>query len=316
MSKSATLSGLLFALLLLPISANNPLQAHPADQKYSLRVGGRERSYVLHIPPTYDGKNPAALVIVLHGGGGNARNAMKMTEMNDKSDAEGFLVVYPNGSGRLRRALLTWNAKICCGYAMDRDIDDVGFIRKMISELQRKYNIDPGRIYATGISNGGMMAYRLACELSDKIAAIAPVAASLPIRQCRPEHPLSVLIFHGTNDRNILYKGGKPKRQFDRHSRNDLPVAEAVSFWVQHNHCSTSPERLERPYFTRETYTGGRNGTEVVLYTIQGGGHAWPGGKKGVFWGDKPATALSATDVMWKFFLRHPKTDVGEREFP
>jgi polyhydroxybutyrate depolymerase len=268
---------------------------------------GRERSYVVHIPPAYDGVHPSALVIVLHGGGGNAQNAIKMTGMNDKADEEGFIVAYPNGSGRLKKRLLTWNAGICCGYALDRDIDDVGFIRALITKLEREFKIDARRIYATGMSNGGMMAYRLGCELSDKLAAIAPVAASFPTWNCRPAYPLSVVVFHGTDDRNILYEGGKPERQVDRHQRIDVAIPAAISFWAQHNRCSTIPEKLEKAGFSRESYTGGRDSTEVVLYVIRGGGHAWPGGKKGILWGDKPTQTIHATDAMWDFFKRHSK---------
>jgi polyhydroxybutyrate depolymerase len=306
----------LFLLLSLPAlciprlaAAENDLPANPkpGDYKRSLPFGGRERSYVLHIPPSYTGRKLFPLIIVLHGGGGNARSAMRMTGMSDTADEEGFIAVFPQGSGRLTDHLLTWNAGNCCGYALDQKIDDVGFIRTLIEELQKEFNIDDKRIYVTGMSNGAKMVYKLGCELSNKIAAIAPVAGSLDIENCQPRHPLSVIIFHGTADEHVLYEGGEPRKQADRYQRVDKPVSYAVSFWVNYNQCSTKPKLQERSNIIRETYANCKDSTEVVLYTIKGGGHAWPGGKKGTPWGDKPTQEISATDEMLDFFVRHPK---------
>jgi polyhydroxybutyrate depolymerase len=279
----------------------------PGDYRRTLTVGGLERSYIVHVPRAYDGRRLLPLVIVLHGGGGNAENAMRMTGMSDKADKEGFLVVYPNGSGRLKGRLLTWNAGYCCGYSLDHKIDDVGFIRALIEDLEKNANIDATRIYATGESNGAMMTYRLGCELSDKIASIAPVAGALGDENCRPEYPLPVIIFQGTSDQHVLYGGGKPKKSLGRREREDKPVSYAVSFWVKHNGCSPVPQRHEKGSIIQETYTSCRDGAEVVLYTIKGGGHAWPGGKKGRPQADEPTQEISATDLMWDFFMRHPK---------
>ncbi|MDG6229485.1 MAG: PHB depolymerase family esterase, partial [Candidatus Thermoplasmatota archaeon] len=145
----------------------------------SIMVDGLERSYSIHIPEGYDGSKPLPLVLVFHGGGGNANNILQTTGFNQKADEEGFLVVYPQGSGRLQNSLLTWNTGFCCGYAVENTIDDVAFIRQLIDHLQRHYPIDTKMIYATGISNGGMMTYLVGAELSDIFAAIAPVAASI-----------------------------------------------------------------------------------------------------------------------------------------
>jgi polyhydroxybutyrate depolymerase len=279
----------------------------PGDYHQQMNFDGRERSYVLHVPPAFVYRKPLPLVVVLHGGGGNAQYAMEMTNMSAKADQAGFLVVYPNGTGSIRERLLTWNSWNCCGYALDQQIDDVGFIRTLLERLQQGLKIDSKRIYVTGFSNGGMETYRLGCELADQFAAIAPVAGALNTDDCRPSSPLSVIIFHGTADEHILYDGGKPVKQMDRHERVDKPVSYAVSFWVQHNACESIPQHEENGNILQDVYSGCRAGTEVILYTIQGGVHAWPGGKK-VLLGDEPTQEISATDLMWDFFMKHPKT--------
>jgi polyhydroxybutyrate depolymerase len=284
-----------------------PVNQQPSDRKGSISIDGRDRSYVVHIPPAYNGQDPVPLIIALHGGGGNATNAMKMTGMSDKADKAGFVVAYPNGTGRLKNHLLTWNAGNCCGYALAHHIDDVAFIRAMIEHLQKELTIDARKIYVTGMSNGAKMTYKLACELSDKIAAIAPVAGSLDVTNCQPNDPVSVMIFHGTADKHVLYQGGKPEKSLDKHERVDNPVSYAVSFWVKFNHCSVTPQKEEKGNIIREVYTGGKDGTEVVLYTITAGEHAWPGGRRGSRWGDTPTQEISATELMLEFFLRHPK---------
>lgn len=291
------------------LNVDTPGALKPGNYEGAIEVGGRKRTYLLHLPTNYDGKSRMPLVVVLHGGGGNAQNAPVMTGMSAKADAAGFIAVYPNGSGLLSDdRLLTWNAGNCCGYALDNNIDDVAFIRSLIDNLQGKLAIDPARIYATGISNGGMMSYLLACQLSDKIAAIAPVAGAMSMNSCIPTYPVSVIIFHGTADEHVLYNGGKPLKQADKqHPRIDKPVSYAVEFWVKANGCNPTPQKEAKGNIIKETYSGGKNGTEVVLYTIVGGKHSWPGGSRGWLGGDEPAKEISATDLMWDFFARHPK---------
>ena len=288
---------LCFGVSLLFSACSRGDELRMSDQQSSLQVDGRERTYLMHLPPVYDGKHPLPLIIVLHGGGGNAQGAVRMTGFNRKADKEGFVVVYPNGSGRLKARLLTWNSGNCCGYALDNNIDDVGFIRTLVDELVRTRGIDPKRVYATGISNGGMMAYRLACEVSDKIAAIAPVAGALNLENCRPAGPVSVIIFHGTADEHVRYDGGEPIRRADTHMRVDKPVSYAVSFWVKRNGCSETPQRGEKGSIRTQIYGGGKDGAEVALYTINGGNHAWPGGEASLL-GAEPTKEISATDLM------------------
>jgi polyhydroxybutyrate depolymerase len=206
-----------------------------------IEVGERQRTYIVHLPAGYDGKAALPLVVVFHGGGGNAANAARMSGMSAKADKEKFIAVYPNGTGPWPDRFLTWNTWSCCGSVLDNNVDDVEFVRALIGKLEREYLVDPKRIYATGLSNGGMMTYRAGCELSDLFAAIAPVAGALDTTGCRPAFSVSVIIFHGTADKHILYEGGEPVKAFDRnHHRVDKPVSYAVNFWVQRDGCSKS----------------------------------------------------------------------------
>ncbi|MBI5653073.1 MAG: polyhydroxybutyrate depolymerase, partial [Chloroflexi bacterium] len=233
-------------------------------------------------------------------------NAARMTGFSALADKEQFIVVYPNGTGRLGDKILTWNVGNCCGYALDNMVDDVGFVRALIEKLKREYPIDPKRIYATGISNGGMMAYRLACELSDTLAAIAPVAGAL-YGECKPAHQVAVIAFHGTADQHVLYNGGVPLKQADSHPREDKSVAFAMSFWVKQNQCNAPAQKSERGKVIVEAYTNCRSNADVTLYTLKDFGHAWPQGAKGTAWADDPRAEIAATNVMWEFFKTHPK---------
>lgn len=277
-----------------------------ADDLLYLEHGGRERSYTLFVPPEYKVGTPLPLVIALHGGGGNARINEQMTALAEQAARYNFILVQPNGTGRLKTKLLTWNAGNCCGYAHEKQVDDVGFIRTIIDTLVQHYSIDPKRVYATGLSNGAKMSYRLACQLSDKISAIAPVAGSMEEPDCRPLRPVSVMAFHGTADEHILYEGGAPKNNADRHPRVDNSVADSVGYWVRHNQCAPVPERSQKGAIVRDSYNRCAEGSDVVLYTILGGGHTWPGGTKLRRRADTPTQQISASNEMVKFFLSHP----------
>ncbi len=251
----------------------------------SITVDGRKRTYFVHLPPRYDHRTPTPVVLVLHGAGGSPEGVERVSGMSEKADKENFIAVYPRGTGQ------TWNSGKCCGDALLNDIDDVAFFRKLIEKLERDYAVDPKRIFVTGFSNGGMMAYRLACELSDKIAAAAPVEGAQNLN-CHPSNPVSIIVFHGTSDRLVPFKGGT--------SPFHTPDAEAVDFWVEHNGCSTTPKRETTPALQIDTYTGCKDGTEVELYAIKRGRHAWPGSRMS-------GNSVAATDLMWAFFSRHLK---------
>ncbi len=275
------------------------------DPTLTLIVDGLERSYILHVPNSYDGSQPAPLVLNFHGGGGDAVNQWRVSGFNQLADEEGFIVVYPNGTGRLGDKVLTWNGGTCCGYAMTNNIDDVAFVRALVADLQVSYNIDPKRIYATGLSNGGIMSYRLACEASDVFAAIGPVAGTLNYKRCQPGQPVSVIHFHGTDDTHLPYDGG-----YGSDSVAGVlfaSVRESVDFWLAANQCSLTPQTESFADIQHDTYTCAQ-GTSVELYTIIGGKHAWPG-SEGPAWpgGDEPTQTISATELMWEFFVNHPR---------
>ena len=285
----------------------------PGDTTRRLVHDGRERSYVVHVPPGYDPAQPVPLVLVFHGGGGNAENVQRMTGFNATADAEGFIVAYPNGSGRLKEKLLTWNGGTCCGfdklttggYAVEQDIDDVGFVKAVIEDLDAVANVDRRRIYATGMSNGAIMSYRLACELSDVIAAIGPVAATQNVERCEPERPVPVIHFHGDSDQHAPYDGGAGSQSLA--GVDFASVEETISFWVKHNGCASEPQVETSGPIAHTAYTACEQDADVELYTILGGLHAWPGGQPGWRRGDAPTPALSATDRMWAFFEAHPR---------
>jgi len=248
----------------------------------SIEVDGLKRTYLLHIPPALDYSRKSPLVLVLHGAIQSPSAVERMSGMSTLADQEKFLVAYPSGTGRVSN-VPTWNAGKCCGYALAHKVDDVAFIRALIDKLESDYPVDPKRVFVTGISNGGMMSYRLACELSDRIAAIAPVEGALNV-DCRPAHPVSVIVFHGTADRLVPFDG----------------VADAAAFWVKEDGCASDPARDETAEVHTSIYSGCKNGAGVAVYAIQGGRHIWPGHP---FSGNH----VPATKLMWSFFLKHPK---------
>lgn len=283
-----------------------------ADAASTIQVGGLTRTYLLHVPRTYDKAGPAALVFAFHGGTGRASTMSKITgDLDAVADRHGFIVVYPEGTDK------HWND----GRETQPDnTDDVGFISELIDQLAKGYNVDRKRIYATGISNGGMFAQRLACDLSEKIAAIASVAATMPQNlpgRCAPKRPVAVLIMHGTADPLFPYAGGELKGAGKGgYGGKVLSAADAVKFWVTHNKTSASPTVTSLPDIDpqdgtsvkRMTYGNGQEGTEVVLYEIEGGGHTWPGGLQ--YFPErligKVSRDISGNEVIWEFFGKHP----------
>jgi polyhydroxybutyrate depolymerase len=314
MSLFSTKSISYFTILLFTVcflTSNSPsfaaqeIRPLPGDYTGELMFNGLNRSYQVHIPLGYRLRSAMPLVIALHGGGGNAENSISTTGLNQKSDQEGFIVVHPNGTANNK--LLTWNAHNCCGDAYSNNIDDVGFISALIDELVRTLNIDRKKVYVTGFSNGAMLAYKLACQLANKIAAIAVVSGALNTDSCKASETVPVVIFHGTYDQNILYNGGAPRKGFDPAPRVDKPVSFAVSSWVNNNQCSSRPITVTKGSIKGEAYRNCKNNADVTLYTVIGGGHAWPGGNKAMSGGDQPTNEISATNTMWEFFKAHPK---------
>jgi len=281
----------------------------PGNHTLSLAVGGLQRSALVHIPPRYDRTIPMPVVLAFHGGLANADNMVRFSGLSDKADEAGFIAVYPYGTGRLQR-MLTFNGGNCCGQAMTNGVDDVEFTRRLLDELAAAVTIDPKRVFATGMSNGGIMAYRLASELSDRIAAIAPVGGPMGTQDCRPKRPVSIIHFHGTDDDFAPFNGG---RGTGLSGTQFFSVAHSIAAWVAADGCPPEPVTTALPdkaadgtTVRRTTYGPGRDGAEVVLIVIDGGGHTWPGRESRLSSLGKSTRDISANDLMWDFFQRHP----------
>jgi polyhydroxybutyrate depolymerase len=294
-----------FALLLI-LSTVPPLQ--PGNHSRTIEVGGLKRTYHVHVPPSYDPKKPTPVVLALHGAGMNGTMMKVFTGLDKKADEAGFIVVYPDGTG-VGGLFLVWNAG-SFGNLGGKNVNDVAFMAALLDDLAKIANVDAKRVCAAGMSNGAMMAYRLAAELSERIAAIAPVAGTMVISKCEPKRPVSVIHFHGTKDALVPFgsserKGGRagPFRSVDG----------SVEAWVKANGCKAEPEttvvadgKEDGLKVTRKVYGGGKDDAEVTLYVIDGGGHTWPG--TNAFPGFLGGTTLriSANDLMWDFFRKHP----------
>lgn len=275
----------------------------PGDYALSLMHAGQKRLYRVHVPPGYSAAKPVPLVFSLHGGGGTMDYQANDSYYGQisKSNQAGYVVVFPNGFSKLRSGkLATWNAGNCCAAARDEDSDDVGFIRAIIHSLSAQLSIDPQRIFADGMSNGGMMAYRLACEMPDVIRAIASVAGTDNTRWCTPKAPISVLHIHAKDDELELFDGGSGRKS--SRVTSFVSVPDSIAKWVRLNGCNATPQRVfENAGAYCDAYTQCRGGVEVKLCVTPTGGHSWPGGKKPR--GDATGSAaLSATDVIADFF--------------
>ena len=281
----------------------------------TVQVGDLERRYRIYIPKNYEATKPTPVVVVYHGGGGNPESMIRLSGMNTKADEAGFLVVYPYGTGKLTNSLLTFNGGECCGYAMQNKIDDVGFTRELLDDLAKVANVDADRVFATGLSNGGIMAHYVASELSDRIAAIAPVGGPLMMEAPRNTRPVPVMHFHGTADAFAPFQGGYGKGFLGRSKVTSFrSVDHTIQSWVKANGCKAVPEIVALPdkaddkmKVTRKTWGGGKDGSEVVLIEIEGGGHTWPGQKPIVSALGESTMDISANDLMWEFFEQHPR---------
>lgn len=265
---------------------------------------GRNRFYKIHLPVGYSYQKSYPLVFVFHGGLGNPDMIAKQTRFSEKADKENFIVVYPYGTGSFNKKLLTWNTWNCCGYANKNDINDVDFINAVLKKVKSEYQIDEKRIYAAGLSNGGMMCYLLACELSEHFAAIAPVAASMfDTISCNPKSEVSIIAFNSINDENILYNG--PAEADTSAEMKTLPVEKVINMWVNNFNC-VHLRTSDSSSFQKISYIN-KNGTEIILYKMLSGGHSWPGGEKLRKFADNPVKNVSATDIIWDFFKSNPK---------
>jgi polyhydroxybutyrate depolymerase len=299
----------------VPASGTRPALARQAGMTaHSLTVDGRERTYALHLPPAVTTGTALPLVLVFHGGGGEGKQMPTLTGMNSIADREGFVAAYPDGidrnwnDGRFSQAITTQRF----------NLDDVGFVSALIDELATTLPIDRSRVFATGISNGGMFSQRLGCDLADKVAAIAPVAGSLPellAPGCAPARPMPVLMIHGDADPLVPWNGGPVAGDGNR--GRVLSVADTVSRWVALDGCAATPTIIPLPdrapndgtTTSDEVYSSCRAGAQVELYAVANGGHTWPGGfqylPERII--GKTSRDFDASETIWSFFAHHPR---------
>lgn len=289
----------------------------PGDRLCSIQHNGMKRNYLIHVPAGLDKSKKFPLLIALHGGLGSGKRMTDLTMggFNTLADLEHFIVVYPDGIGR------NWNdgrLNMPASYkAHNHNIDDVGFISALIDEIVMKHNADPGRVYLTGMSNGALMTHRLAIELSDKIAAAAPVCGNIPVDlKSKPKDLVAMLIINGTDDPLVPYEGGEVHFR-KKKLGSIISTDESVMFWVKNNKINTYPEitelsdtDIEDDCHVKKTSFGVTSDAgEVVLITIEHGGHTWPGGLQYLNekWIGKTCRDFNACQFIWTFFKAHSK---------
>ncbi len=289
--------------------------------KHTLDSDGLAREYIVYVPQRYDPAQPVSLIMSLHGFASSDAQQVLWTQWNTIADEEGFIVVYPQGMGSPAR----WNtgqhpipagdaqqveqetsdnplAGLLAGFFEEVPVDDVAFLGHLLDQLETDYCIDPARIYVNGLSNGGGMSNRLACELADRIAAIGTVAGAyteLP-GGCHPSRPVPVIAFHGVIDPIVPYEGN-PDINFPA-------IQTWAADWAARDQCDPTPQVVEGTVgaVTGVRYTGCAENAEVVLYTIADGGHTWPGGFPIPFFVGKTSEDIDASATMWAFFSAHP----------
>ncbi len=266
--------------------------AQPLDATWTIVSNGIDRTANVHVPASYDPTKPTPVVLNFHGFTSDATQEALLSNMSAKSDAEGFIVVYPQGLNS------SWNAGACCGQSASDGVADVKFASDLIDALEVQLCVDDKRVFATGMSNGAFLSHRLGCELSDRIAAIAPVAGVLGIDACKPTRAVPVMHFHGTLDPLVPYDGS---------STLGFPsVADTFSGWASRDGCKGSPtDTFDNGDVHCSTYASCDAGATVTLCTVDNGGHTWPGGLPVPSLG-YTTTDINATDAMWTFFKAHP----------
>lgn len=262
-----------------------PLTPGVSDQRFT---HDGPRRYRLKIPAGYDPARPTPVVLDFHGRHGTAETQALLSGLDAVADAEGFIVVQPQGEG----GDSTWNAGFCCGGAQTNGVDDVGATAALLDHLETVACVDPTRIHATGISNGAFMAHRLACDLADRIAGIAPVAGGNLMLVCTPSRPVPVIHFHGTGDAIVPYTG----------FAGFASIPDSTAGWVTRNGCDPVGQVVFEESDVRcERWTGCAGGASVQLCTIEDGGHTWPGGPDIPGLGRTTRT-ISASRMLWDYF--------------
>ena len=313
-----SVSKLLCVITALILAAPALAALAPGDYDIAFTHQNLRRNYVVHVPPQAAARRPLPVMLSFHGGGSNAEVMRSYTRMDIAADRDGYIAVYPNGSSGFQGRFLTWNAGNCCGPAAALQIDDVGFALAVLDDLAARIPIDTSRIYATGLSNGAMMAYRLAAEASHRIAAVAGVAGAMSLARFAPSKPVPMLHIHSMQDHIARFDGGfGPPRTIADTRMFHAPVEEALRRWLDHNGCPIKPavvETIEGHPGTpdeahsaiRRIYRPCREQVEVVLLQLSGAGHVWPGGVRDYnpqLLGTGTAVVDANTEI-WKFVSR------------
>ncbi len=310
MKRSDRLKALLLLSCIMVLRPGKAGAGH--DESKSIVIDGIERRYALYVPEARAGSDRIPLVIVLHGAFGIGGIIGDFTDMNDRAESMNFIAAYPESFGPY------WNdgRDDAGSFAYRKRVDDVRFISRMIDAVSNEYPTDRGRVYAVGFSNGGMMAHRLAIEMPEKLAAVASVAGSLP-RQLvseNPGNPVPIIMFHGTDDRTVPWKGGTLGKGSKKHGEV-LSAMNTVLYWSLRNGCAGRPlfevlpdtDPDDDTIVFRITYCAMRPDSEILFYSIKGGGHTWPGAKIKLPAEKVGSTSgdIHATDLILDFFLRH-----------
>jgi len=253
------------------------------DQRITLTHDGLDRVYEVHVPPGYTGTAPVPLMLVIHGAHNTPRMARSWSQMDPVADENGFIIAYPAG-------IDCWNAGFTLPGFTAAD-DDVGFLMSVVADVSGHACIDPKRVYATGISNGSMMAQTLGCEKADVFAAVGGVAGPVGVSPCNPSRPITVTYFHGTDDQTVPFSSAEP----------------TVNGWVQRNGCTGSPiETYNQGSTVCKTYQNCHDGVEVLFCVITGMGHCWPEDTTCIPQMGAGVDDFKASPMMWEFFERHP----------
>jgi len=305
--KIVCLQAILFlCIMVLPVAsafAGPGCKDLPGEPGYypdlEMESGGMTRIYNLYVPPKYKDNKPTALVLNFHGYGGTHDSQEAYSQLLEKADKYKFILVSPLGIGN------SWNAGGCCGQAVEENIDDVGFASDLIDKISADYCVDPARVFSTGMSNGGFISYRLACELSDRIAAIAPVAGTNRMPTCEPTRPVPVIAFNGTADPLVQHG----------------PAKETIEWWADHNGCTDEmTEVFQNGDVTCDAYEECQEDAAVVFCSIEGGGHNWPGSydlceirPDTCWWSGYTSLYIDAALEMSKFFAKHPMPEYTKK---
>jgi polyhydroxybutyrate depolymerase len=297
-------------------AAEEPEMVKPGDHHFSLNIGGLKRKYLVHVPKSYEGKNAVPVVVMIHGAGGTSDWTLTETGWGDKADKEGFLAVFPDGvpvdqtkAPKFLTNPQLWNDGSKRGAIGRQNNDDVGFIARMLDDLEKQFKVDSKRIYVTGFSNGAAMTFRLGADLSGRIAAIAPVANYCWLKNPKPERSIPTLYLIGDQDPLVPIKGGEVKSPWTGQAETKPPVQETLEKWAIALGCPREAKTVREKEGVKIVRFGpNKEGGELVAYTIEGLGHHWPGGKGGLTKriAGEPSNKVRATDVIWDFFVKHP----------